>query len=403
MRIDFEKFILSAALLLIAGSASAQPRRPVLPSCADAVAKPQSIVLDCSTLAELDAAAAELVATGITPGLALGVEHKGRLVLNKGYGRANLETGTPVAPETVFNIISVTKTFTAAAIMQLAESGKLGIDDKLSKFIPSFPRGNEVTLRQLLTHTSGVRDWASPDFHLNKVGTTPEALIDYIAGQKPLYDFEPGTKWRYSNAGYSLLGYVIEKASGQSYADFMAQSIFAKAGMRDTAVDRNVDVVEGRAMPYIPDPNAPSGFINGVYVDWSLPWAGGAIRSTVPDLVKYFSAFYGGRIVSPAGVEQMMAPHRLKNGEIAPVPGAQPGTAWSGLGLEVRDVHGHRTVSQGGSFPGWDPQIRTFIDQDIRIIILTNAPAAADVLEGRILKILLDGKRAAQRKGAINP
>src|SRR5687767_12632405 len=117
------KGIATAALLLAATSGSAQQRRPVLPSCADAVAQPGQIALDCATLAEIDAAAAELVAAGITPGLALGVEHKGRFVLNKGYGKANLETGTPVTPETIFNIISVTKTFTAAAIMQLAEGG----------------------------------------------------------------------------------------------------------------------------------------------------------------------------------------------------------------------------------------------------------------------------------------
>lgn len=388
----------AAALALTAASASAQQRRPSLPSCADAVAKPGSIALDCATLAEIDAAAAELVAMGVTPGLALGVEHKGRLVLMKAYGHSNLETGTPASADTVFNIISVTKTFTAAAIMQLAESGKLSLDDKLSKFIPNFPRGNEVKLRHLLTHTSGVHDWANPDFHLNKIGTTPQALIDYIAAQKPLYDFPPGTKWNYSNAGYSLLGYVIEKASGQSYSDYMARNIFEKVGMRDTAVDRNMDVVERRSAPYIPDPGAPRGFINGVYVDWSLPWAGGAIRSTVPDLSKYFRAFYGGRIVTPAAVEQMLAPARLNNGELAPVPGGVAGVDWQSLGAEVRHVHGHRTATQGGSFPGWDPQIRTFLDEDVRVIILANAPSAADMLDARILKILFGGGRSGQRK-----
>jgi CubicO group peptidase (beta-lactamase class C family) len=381
---------IGASLLLATGTSAPAQQRPRISSCADAIATPGSIMLDCATLARIDAAAAELVASGVTPGLALGIEHKGRFVLNKGYGKANLETDAPVTPETVFNIISVTKTFTAAAVMQLAESGKLKIDDPLSKFIPTFPRGNEVTLRQLLTHTSGIHDWAHPDFHLNKVGTTPQALVDYIARQKPLYDFEPGSKWQYSNAGYSLLGYVIEKASGQSYSDYMAQNVFAKAGMRDTAIDQNSDVVERRAAPYIPDPKKPSGFVNGIYVDWSLPWAGGAIRSTVVDLAKYFRAFYSGQIVSSKGLAQMMEPHRLKNGDLAPVPGAAPGTAWNGLGLEVRQVGGHKSVSQGGSYPGWDPQIRTFIDQDIRIIILTNAPSAADMLEARILKILLN-------------
>ena len=392
------KSIAAAALLFITTSAPAQQRPAALPSCAEAESKPGAIALDCATLAEIDAAAAELVAMGVTPGISLGVERKGQLVLKKGYGKANLETGAPVTADTVFNIVSVTKAFTAAAIIQLAENGKLNVDDKLSKFIPTFPRGNEVTLRQLLTHTSGIHDWASPDFHLNKVGTTPQALVNYIAGQKPLYDFGPGTEWRYSNAGYSLLGYVVEKASGQPYADYMAQNIFAKAGMQNTAIDRNVDVVNGRASPYIPDAAAPSGFVNGVYVDWSLPWAGGAIRTTVPDVARYFSAFHSGRIVSAAAVERMMAPHYLKNGKPAPLPGAAPGTAWNGLGLEVRNVHGHKTVTQGGNFPGWDAQIRTFVDEDVRIIMLANAPRAADMLEARILKILLDGKRMGQRK-----
>jgi CubicO group peptidase (beta-lactamase class C family) len=369
-----------------------------MPSCADSTARPGKIALDCATLAEVDAAAAELVALGVTPGLVVGLERNGRTIFNRAYGYANLETSSPATPATVFNIISVTKTFTAAAILQLAERGKLSIDDPLSKFLPSFPRGSEVTLRHLLTHTSGVHDWAHPDFHLNKIGTTPKALVEYIAGQKPLYDFDPGTRWQYSNAGYSLLGFVIEQASGQSYADYMKEHVFDKAGMLNTAVDRNSDVVPGRAAPYIPDARAPSGYINGVYVDWSLPWAGGAIRSTVPDLARYFSAFYGGQIVTTKSLEQMMAPHRLTDGSLAPVPGAPRGTAWTGLGLEVRDVFGHKTVSQGGSFPGWDPQIRTFIDEDIRLIILANAPRAADILEQRILSILLGEKRRQQRK-----
>ena len=170
------------------------------------------------------------------PGLAVLVAQDGKILFEKGYGLADVEHHVPVVPQTTFHIGSLTKQFTASAILKLQEEGKLSVEDKLSKYIPDFPRGNEVTLRQLLNHTSGIwPDLDEPDSRLTNA-TTTEAIIKEI--RKYPYNFAPGTKWRYSNSGYLLLGYIVEKVSGQSYGDFLRENFFQPLGMTNTGVYR---------------------------------------------------------------------------------------------------------------------------------------------------------------------
>ena len=202
--------------------------------------------------AKIDAAAQQDVSSGRVAGAAVAVLHNRQLVFAKGYGRANLELAAPVSTKTVFRIGSLTKQFTAAGVLLLAEQGKLKIDDKLSVYLPDFPRANEVTLRDLLDHTSGIHNFTEGPVidKISTSGATVQELVADIAGQSPLYDFEPGTGWWYSNSNYALLGAVIEKVSGKSWGAFMKAEIFDRLGMADTAADNARDVVPGRASGY---------------------------------------------------------------------------------------------------------------------------------------------------------
>ena len=177
---------------------------------------------------KIGAAAQEDVASGRVAGVAVAVLRNGKLVFAKGYGRANLEFAAPANTKTVFRIGSLTKQFTAAGMLLLAEQGKLKVDDKLSLYLPNFPRASEVTLRDLLDHTSGIHNFTEGPVidKISTSGATVQELIADIASQSPLYDFEPGTGWWYSNSNYALLGAVIEKVSGKSWGAFMKTEIF---------------------------------------------------------------------------------------------------------------------------------------------------------------------------------
>ena len=198
--------------------------------------------------AKIDAVAKQDVDSGRVAGAAVAVLRNGKLVFAKGYGRANLELAAPVNARTVFRVGSLTKQFTAAGVLLLAEQGKLNIDDRLSSYLPNFPRADEVTLRDLLNHTSGIHNFTEGPVidKISTSGATVKELVTDIASQSPLYDFEPGKGWWYSNSNYALLGAVIEKVSGESWGAFMKAEIFDKLGMADTAADNARDVVPGR-------------------------------------------------------------------------------------------------------------------------------------------------------------
>ncbi|HEX2693423.1 MAG TPA: serine hydrolase domain-containing protein [Gemmatimonadaceae bacterium] len=347
---------------------------------------------ECALFAAIDSAARQIVASGQSPGLAVGIVRNASLIFNKGYGKSNLELETPVTPSTVFPIFSITKTFTAAAILKMAERGQLNIDDKLTRFFPDFPRGNEVTLRNLLNHTSGIHDFAAPDFPLNTLGATPEALVDYIAHQQPLYNFDPGTKWEYSNSNYVLLGKIIEKISGKSYRDYMAQNVFEKLGLSNTAVDRNIDVVRERASGYMPDRSSPGHFINGIYQDMSIPYAAGAIRSTVHDLAAWFIALFGGQVVSASSLRQLVTPARVRDGRFAgdvlANNGAPGSWGYYGLGMETYSLAGHCLRGHGGSFPSFNAIAYNYPADGVMIFVFSNTGRVATQMATKIAKVL---------------
>jgi len=351
--------------------------------------------------AKIDAAAKQDVDSGRVAGAAVAVLRNGKLVFAKGYGRANLELAAPVNARTVFRVGSLTKQFTAAGVLLLAEQGKLNIDDRLSLYLPNFPRANEVTLRDLLNHTSGIHNFTEGPV-INKIstsGATVKELVTDIASQSPLYDFEPGKGWWYSNSNYALLGAVIEKVSGESWGAFMKAEIFDKLGMADTAADDARDVVPGRASGYTLIGGTAGKFRNADFTDMSVPYAAGALRSTAEDMARWNAALFGGKLLKPQSLKEMLAPGRLRNGEenqtaiawpgakaFPPPAGFVPGPY--AFGLEHHSQDARRIIGHDGSIAGFDAVMQNYIDEGLTIIVLTNTNGAAHPLEAKVAKIL---------------
>lgn len=351
--------------------------------------------------AAIDAFANGLVDEGQTPGLVIGIARGGEPLVIRGYGLANLEHGVPVSEGTVFRIGSVTKQFTAAAILLLAEEGRLTLDDTLDAYFPDFPRAGEVTIRQLLQHTSGIANYTSREGFM--ADTAPLAhdsarMVAYMAAAPQPYDFDPGTGWSYSNSGYIFLDYIAEAAAGQPLADFLQERIFVALGMDDTRMDIEAEIVAGRAQGYDAAPDAPAGFTNAPHLSLSVAAGAGAIRSTARDLLVWTQALLSGEVLSEESLALMLAPARLSDGRLASSALENPPAALSGmdygLGIMIGERHGHRFIGHGGSIPGFNASLIHYPDEDVTIVLLVNTigPAArgAPVLAASVFDALAD-------------
>src|SRR2546422_10573342 len=229
----------------------------------------------------------------------------GRVLLSKGYGMANYELNVINTPQTKFHLGSVSKTFTAAAIMLLQEQGKLSVRDPLTKYIPDYPNGEKITIHHLLTNTSGIPNVNNfPEYATqSKFSHTPTDLIAMFK-QKPL-DFEPGTRgYIESNSNYNLLAYIIEKLSGKAYGEFLRENIFGPLGMKNTDHDGNPEsLLRNRASGYMPA--GISDFENAPYINFSIKTGNGSIYSTAEDLYKWDRALYTEKILRKATIEKM--------------------------------------------------------------------------------------------------
>ncbi len=229
-----------------------------------------------------------------------------KILFKKAYGSANLEWSIPNTTTTRFRIASVTKQFTAAAILLLEERGKLRIEDPIKKYYPDAPAAwDKISLVNLLQHTSGIANYTDePDMgSWMTQPNTPAELVKRVR-DKPL-QFEPGAEMRYSNTGYVLLGIAIEKASGMSYAAFLKQNIFDPLGMKDSGYDENEPIVARRAAGYSQGPTGP---INAKYTDMTTPFSAGALYSTVEDLLRWERALFGKKVLSEASLKKMTTP-----------------------------------------------------------------------------------------------
>ena len=342
-------------------------------------------VPSASPMPAVDALADALIAGGIVPGLSLAVMRGGSILHAKGYGSANLETDTAVVPETVFRVGSVSKQFIATAIALLQEEGKLGFDDPLSRYLPLFPRAGDITLRQMITHTSGLGNYTdvTPPTRFMSAARqdySDSELLAYMASQTvPLFSSKPDTAWAYSNTAYVLLGLVVQVVAGEPYGAFLKRRLFDPAGMTQTAVDDAGDVVPRRASGYTIDPERPGEIRNASFISMTFPGAAGAMRSTATDLCRWHAALLGGRIVRPATLRVMLTPARLGNGKLPDAP-PRPGTATDapvqpmkyGFGLFFGEFEGRDYVEHDGGINGFISQFRSFWPQQVTVAALVN-------------------------------
>ena len=236
------------------------------------------------------------------------VAENGKVILRKGYGLANMEWQIPNAPDTKFRIGSITKQFTSMVIMQLVGEGKIKLDDKITAYLPDYRKdtGDKVTVRHLLTHTSGIPSYTSMPGFFQNVSRNPFAVTDFVkqytSGD---LEFEPGTKWVYDNSGYFLLGAIIEKVTGKSYEQNVKERIFAPLGMNDSGYDHFNTIIPKRATGYA---LTPGGYENAAYLDMSIPYAAGSLYSTVDDLYKWDRALYTDKLLSADLKKTMFTP-----------------------------------------------------------------------------------------------
>jgi CubicO group peptidase (beta-lactamase class C family) len=283
------------------------------------------------------------------------IADRGKPVFRKAYGPANREWNVANTPQTVFRIGSTTKTFTAAAVLRLAEQGKLSLDDPIAKFYPAAPAAwASVTLRHLLTHSSGIPNYVEINGFIRgpaRLRSSPDDLIALVRDQ-PL-QFPPGADFHYSNTGYVLLGQVIEKVSGQRYADYISEAFFKPLGLDHTAYDDFADVVPKRASGYW----RPAGaWEHARLMTPETGDAAGAFRSTADDLLAWDQALHRGRVLSDAARQAMFTDY---------------GHGY-GLGSFIETRHGHRLWDHGGNVPGFCSAFEYYPDDGVTVIVLDN-------------------------------
>jgi CubicO group peptidase (beta-lactamase class C family) len=299
------------------------------------------------------------------------VMSKNKVLLKKAYGLADREWNVPNTTDTKFRIGSITKQFTAACILQLIEQGKLSFDDRLTKFIPGFPKGDSVTIHMLLNHTSGIASYTDQaDF--NKVLTltlSADSMISFFKNRP--YNFSPGAKFKYNNSGYFLLGYIIEKVSGLSYANYLRKNILDKLGMMNSGADRLDTILPMRAKGYS---KVNGRYVNADPISLAWPYSAGILYSTLDDIYKWDRALYGTSIISASSKQKMFT----------------PGKSNYGYGIVIDSLEKHLHIWHNGGIPGFVSDISRYVNDDVCIIVLSNNDFNADLLANGLANIVFD-------------
>jgi CubicO group peptidase (beta-lactamase class C family) len=298
------------------------------------------------------------------PGLSVAVVKDGQLVFAQGYGLANVELDVPATADTVYEVLSVSKQFTATAIVMLAEEKKLALDDAIAKHLAALPdEWSGITIRHLLTHTSGIKDYTDADGWLEKIrlDRTPEELLKPVM-EAPLL-FAPGERWSYSNSNYYLLGMILEKISGKTYAEFLAERIFKPLAMTSTRIDDYRDIIKRRASGYHWQKDELG---NAAYVSPTQKWSAGAVVSTVNDMAKWEAAIASAKLVPAETQRAMFSPAHLSSGAEVKY----------GLGNELDDDHGHRVAGHQGGGLAFNATDLRFVDDNLAVIVLCNLTQA---------------------------
>jgi len=312
---------------------------------------------------------------GNFPGAAVIVAKDGKILYQKCFGYANIQHCIPVITETKFRIGSIGKQFTASAILELQEQGLLNISDPLTKYISDYPRGNEITLYHLLTHTSGIQNYTQKDgfWIRSKIPIEPDSLINQFK-----YDslkFSPGEDWQYSNSNYFLLGQIIEKVSGKTYAEYLNATFFVPLGMKNTGVHDMFEVYDNAASGY---EYGQGKIYNAEQRHDSHIGGAGNLYSTAKDLFVWNEAIFNGEALSESSYQNAMTPVKWGDGKEVTADGFKYGCGWG-----IMNYKGVKLIAHGGGFNGFDCWISRYPDHNVTIVVLTNSNSFPEVLASR--------------------
>jgi CubicO group peptidase (beta-lactamase class C family) len=326
------------------------------------------------------------------PGLSIAIVRDGRVVRARGYGLASVELKAPATEETVYEIGSITKQFTATAVMMLVEEGKVSLDDPISKHLADLPDAwKDVTVRQLLNHTSGIPSYTSAtDFlKLARNDYTQREILKLVADKK--LDFKPGDSWSYSNTGYYLLGMIVEKAAGQPFADVLADRIFKPLQMTSTRPNNPKAIIPNRSAGY---GELLGTLFNRDPLTPSAAFSAGFLVSTVGDMAKWDAALGAGRLLRSSSFDQMYTPARLNDGSTRPY----------GFGWGTSTKLGHKLLEHGGGTAGFSTVIARYVDDKLTVIVLTNlSGGGAEAIAGGLAKLFLPSLSVKAAKPIDDP
>ena len=375
-------------------------------SAAPAYSQQRSGSLCPSSVAAIEASVRKTMAQG-APGMVVGVARAGEPLFVGTFGLADLEHNVPVIRDTVFRLASITKQFTAAAVLRLAEDGKVSLDDRLSRFVPELPQAGQVTLYQLLVHTSGIPDYAEDPagVRTKSVARTPAQMVEWIAGLKPQFHFDPGTRWAYSNSNYVLLGVVVERVSGQSLAAFFAERLSRPAGLTATTFDEPRDVVLNRSQGYRRDKGSGGVYVNADWISPTIPGAAGGLRTTVDDLLRWSHALFSGRVLAPVTVTRMVSAGKLGDGRTTksgmPDEWQRGLNSDYGMGVFVTDTSVGRRIWHAGDIDGFSTWLAHYPDVDVTIAVMQNSESA-DIDQSALHDALFGQKAPGCTLGAMH-
>lgn len=328
----------------------------------------------------LDSLAGAPVQEGRAVGIAVAIVKGTDTLLFKGYGKADVEWNVPMPTDAMFEIGSITKQFTAAAILQLRDEGKLSLDDDLTKYFPTFPtNGNKIPIRRLLDHTSGIKGITEiPEFRDLSVRTLPKDSAIALIARYP-FDFKTGEAMIYNNSAFIMLGHIIEKASGMSYEDYIEKKIFTPLGMKRSMYCNSDENVERRAHGYGYERTTLRRASTNVHI-W--PFSAGSICSTAGDLITWLEALHGGKVLTPKSYTEMTTPSKLNDG--TPLR--------YGMGIAVgTDQAGHREIGHGGAITGFVSQASWYPEEKLAIVVLMNSagPVSPAALTSELSRAIL--------------
>jgi len=293
------------------------------------------------------------------PGAVVIAVRKGQVIYKKAAGMADMELNVAIKPDMIFRLGSITKQFTAVAILQLAAQGKISLQDDIKKYMPDLPFTETITVEHLLHHTSGIKSYTDkPDFFSNlRLDKSPMEVINLTS--KDSLEFKPGSKWDYNNTGYVMLGYIIQKVSGQTYEDYVQQYLFKPAGMTNSYYGSEKRIIPNRVKGY---GKAGTNFLNSEYISMTLPYAAGSLLSTVEDLWKWNKALYSYRLIKKEWLDRALTPYTLPDGK----------STNYGYGLSFANVQGSKTIEHGGGIPGFSTDAVYLPKEDVFVAVFSN-------------------------------